>query len=274
MRITLQRALALSAVLLLSVGCQGTKGNADGELAPVSVTPAELTEENFGPRVLGALRAKGTFSVEAVAIAKEGPDEATIKANVSWTQAGTDVSIPAGDPPMIRIGGVVYTKDDKLTGNPKRPWARLNPRGSDPAEKEAVFVAESVIGLAAGYQVIGGTMFVTEFQRGGQIVIDGADHAQEYIITIDSHLGARAAVLGELLNTRIKEAAPREMQISVAVDAKDLPRRIEYVYDDGADLATRVRLTLRDYGKGLPITAPPAAMVGEVTAGKVTAGST
>lgn len=267
-RITLPRAIALSAVLLLSVACGSTSEKVDAEPAPLSVTPAELTQDNFGQRVLAALSAKGTFSVEAVAVPKGGQDEATFKANVRWTKAGTDVSIPAGDSPMIRIGGVVYTKDRKLTGDPKRPWARLNPRSSNPAEKEALWAAESMIGLAAGHQVIGGTMFATEFKRGGKILIDGTDETQEYIVTIDTHQGAEAAVLGELLNTRIKKTAPRAMRLSIAVDAEDVPRRIEFVHDDGADLATRVQLTFRDYGKSLPITAPPAATVGKVLAGK------
>lgn len=69
---------------------------------------------------------------------------------------------------------------------------------------------------------------------------------------------------GELLNTRIKKTAPKELRVSFAVDAEDILRRIEFVLDDGAELATHLRLTLRDFGKSLPIAAPPAATVGSV----------
>ena len=260
MRIILPRAIALSAVLLLSVACGTMSEDADAER---SLTRAGLTQETFVPRVLDALWAKRSFSVEAFVVPKGGRDQATFTANLRLTGAGTDVSIPAGDPPVVRIGDAVYVRDRKLTGSTKRPWARLNPGSKNPAEEEAVWVAETLIGISAGHQVIVGTAYATEFKRGGQIPIDG-DNTQEYIVTIDSHRAAAAGALGELLNTRIKKTAPKELRVSFAVDAEDVLRRIEFVLDDGAELATHVRLTLRDFGKSLPIAAPPAATVGSV----------
>jgi hypothetical protein len=260
-RITLPRAIALSAVLLLSVACGSMSDDADAERSLVSVPPAKLTQETFGPRVLAALRAKGSFSVEAFVVPKGGRDQATFIANVRLTGAGTDVSIPTGDPPVVRIGDAVYVRDHKLTGSTKRPWARLNLGSKNPAEEEALFVAETLIGVSVGHQVIVGTAYATEFKGGGQTSIDG-DETQEYIVTIDSHKAAAAGALGELLNPRIKKTAPKGLTVSIAVDAEDVPRRIEFVLDDGAELATRLRLTLRDFGKSLPIAAPPAATVG------------
>ncbi|MFI6681173.1 hypothetical protein [Kribbella sp. NPDC050470] len=263
MRVTLPRAIAVSAVFVLSAACGSMSKDADAERSLVPVTPAALTLETFAPRVLPALLAKGSFSVEAFVVPKGGRDQATFTANVRLTGSATDVSIPAGDPPIIRIGDAVYVRDHKLTGSAKRPWARLNPGSKNPAEEEALFVAETLIGISAGHQVIVGTAYATEFKRGEQTTIDG-DETQEYIVTIDSHRAAAAGALGELLNSRITKTAPKGLSVSIAVDAEDVPRRIEFVLDDGADLATRLRLTLRDFGKSLPIAAPPAAMVGNV----------
>src|SRR4051794_25166580 len=78
-RIILPRAIALSAVLLLSVACGSMSEDADAER---SLTPAGLTQETFVPRVLDALWAKRSFSVEALVVPKGGRDQATFTANV------------------------------------------------------------------------------------------------------------------------------------------------------------------------------------------------
>jgi hypothetical protein len=281
-RITLPRASALSAVLILPVACGGADQGADkgtaekAEVKPTlaTPTPVEVTKKTFAPRVLAALDAKGSFRAEAAVLPKGAWEEVYVTANVRMTETGNDVAVLTGGPPVVRVGDVVYLKDHKLTGSTKRPWAKLNLRSEDPAEREAVLTARALIGLALAHQVIGGTAYATDFKRGGQLRIDGVDEAQEYIFTIDLRKAVAAGVLGELLNRRIKETVPKGLSVSVSIDANDVPRRIEYVLTDGAGLATHLMVILRDYGKKLPITAPAAATIGTVKTGKGQVAST
>jgi hypothetical protein len=273
-RIPLPRFVALAVILTVPVAC-GQKSDATSAPPPAAVkavatatpTPVEVTKATFAPRVLAALQAKGSFRAEAAVYPRGAWEETVVKANVRMTAAGNDVAVLAGPQQVVRTGGAVYLKDPELTRSKQRPWAELNLRTKDPAEREAVLEAHALIGLALAHQVIGGTAYATDFKRGSQLMIDGTDPAQEYIFTVDLRKAVAAGALGELLNQRIKATVPKGLSVSVSIDAKDVPRRIEYVLSDGVDKNTHVKVFLRDLGKRLPVTAPAKATIGTVKTG-------
>jgi hypothetical protein len=266
-RITLSRVIALSAVLILPVACGGADESPAAEVSSVapSASPAELTVGNFAPRVLAALEAKGRFRVDGALIVKGQREEMRLTADVRMEDGVTDVALVSGDVSLARLGNAVYLRDEALTGSTKRPWAKLNPRSKNAAEREAIDMAKAMIGVALAHQVIGGTTYATDVKRGGQIMIDGGDETQEYIFTIDLHKAAAADALGELLGQRIARTPRGGLSVSIAIDRNDLPRRIEYVMIKSTGFTATVRVTLGAFGEDVPIAAPPTAEIGKVS---------
>lgn len=262
-RILLPRFVALVLVLVVAVGC-GQKTLPTSAPAPTAVkavatptptpTAVEVTKSTFAPRVLAALEDQGSFSAEATVLPDGAWEESIVTANVRMTETGNDVAVLNGAQQVVRKGVAVYFKDSELTRSKQRPWAELNPRSKIAAERKAVAEAQALIGLALAHQVIGGTAFATDFKRGSQLKIDGKDDVQEYFFTVDLREAVASGALGELLNRRFKKTVPKGLSVSVSIDAKDVPRRIEYVLSDGVGTNTHVKVFLRDFGKKLPIT--------------------
>ncbi|TCN35901.1 hypothetical protein EV644_114156 [Kribbella orskensis] len=267
MRITLPRAIALTAMLVLPVACGGADESPAVKATPSNTSPtsAELTTGTFAPRVLGALEAKGSFHVDGALVGKGQRGVADFTADVRTRAGVSDVALVTGGISVIRLGDTVYMRDDKLTGSAKRPWARLNQRSKNPAEQEALKLAKLTIGVALAHQVIGGTAYTTGFKRGGQPMIDTSGEAQEYIFTIDLGKAAANRAVGEMLNERVAKTTRKGLSVSIAIDGNDLRRRIECLFSLTTGYAANVRVTLSAFGQQVPIVAPSAGEIGEVS---------
>ncbi|TCM38278.1 hypothetical protein EV648_117150 [Kribbella sp. VKM Ac-2568] len=267
MRITLPRAIALTAIVVLPVACGGADESPAVKSTPSNTSPssAELTVGTFAPLVLGALEAKGSFHVDGALVGKGQRETVDLTADVQTRDGVTDVALVTGGISVVRLGDAVYMRDDKLTGSAQRPWARLNPRSKNPPEQEALKLAKMMIGVALAHQVIGGTAYTTGFKRGGQLTIDTSGEAQEYIFTIDLGKAAADHALGEMLDERVAKTTRKGLSVSIAIDGNDLPRRIEYLFSTTTGFAANVRVTLSAFGQQLPIVPPSAAEIGEVS---------
>ncbi|TWD83891.1 hypothetical protein FB561_5060 [Kribbella amoyensis] len=260
----------LASALALS-GCGGAPAAAPAVLTPsptptpavTSPVPAELTKANLANRTLAALKKKGSFQVEVLLIERGGDRRYTdldYRANVRLTGTSADLSASTKEVPLvIRSGGVTYFEDDSLTGSSRRPWVRLNPKGKSRAERDANEIADTVIGLALSYQVLGGATHATSFQRGGQPAVDATEAGQEYIFTVDPRKAA-----GEFFAWPMIRDAVGTLNVSVAVDAHEVPRRIEYVVRSKDGSSLNVRVILRGFGQKTPVVPPPAAKIGKL----------
>jgi hypothetical protein len=273
-RVTLPRAIALSAVLVLPVAC-GTsdeKPSAEVKSTVSAVTtpsappaPVELAKANFAPRVLAALKAKGTFRVETFLLDKGSWDtDVKVTTTVRMKGAVNDLAVVDGANQLVRVGNSVYIQDAELTGSTKGPWAKVNPKSKNSGARAVAEAADVVLGRALSYEMLAATPYATGFKRGGQFTIDDVD-SQEYLFTIDLRKAVAADALRDFVDKNAVKTMPKSLSVSIAVDDKDLPWRIEFVLADNDGRATSVRAFFSRFGQRVTIAAPPAAKLGKVS---------
>jgi hypothetical protein len=272
-RVTLSRAIALSAVLMLPVAC-GTSDQpvveqrstaSAGSTPSATPAPVELTKANFAPRIFAALKARGTFQVETSLLDKGSWDEAgAIRTRVRMKGAVTDLAVVDGRDQLLRVGSTTYLLAADWTGSTNRPWAKVNPRSTRPGERAVAKNAEALLQRGVSFEMLGATAYATGFKRGGQITIETVD-TQEYLFTIDLQKAVAANALAGFVDRNDVKTMAKSLSVSIAVDDKDLPRRMEFVLADADGRATHVRATFRGFGQGVNLAAPPAARVGKVS---------
>jgi hypothetical protein len=271
-RVTLPRAITLSAVLILPVACGTSDERPPAEVkstvsaASTSPAPAkaELTKVNFASRVLAALKAKSTFQVDTFLLGKGSwDDDDKVTTTVRMKGAVTDLAVVDGANQLVRIGDSVYVQDAELTGGTKGPWAKVNPKGKTAGARAVAQSADILLSRALAYQMVAATAYATGFKPGGQFSIDRVD-SLEYLFTIDLNKAvAGNALRGFLDRSDLKRTSP-SLSVSIAVDDKDLPRRIEFVLADKDGGATSFRLTISRFGQRVTIAAPPAGKLAKV----------
>jgi hypothetical protein len=278
MRFTLPALIAGSAVLLLTAA-RGNDGTAPAA-APASTPtiaastpaptgppePVELTKADFGPKVLGALRAAGTFRTTASLNdgGRSGGLESEVSADVRLKGSATDAVVTSEEGlPVTRIGKVLYMENDELTGNPKKPWVKLDLATKDPTVLAAALVVVQDLNQAMIHQVLGGAAYATTFKSGGFQPMDGTQ-VREYVMNIDLKKATAARALGVYLDQTDAKTLPPQLSMSVMVDAKNLPHRIVFVLADTKDGNTAVQASFGKFGAKLPIVAPPAGKIGKL----------
>ncbi|WP_432950419.1 hypothetical protein ACQPXM_19055 [Kribbella sp. CA-253562] len=231
---------------------------------PAAPMPAELTKANFGPKVMAALRAAGTFQATAELTDDERGPSPRVTAAIRLRGATPDAVVTSEDSlPVTRIGKVLYMKNDELTGNPKKPWVRLDLGSNDPEVLIAAVVVVQDLNRAMVHQVIGGTAYATSFKAGGVQSLDGTQ-VREYVVSIDVKKATAARALGVYLDRTDAKTLPAQLSVSIMVDAQNRPRRMSFVLADTKDGSTAVRAWFERFGAKLPIVAPPAAQTGKL----------
>jgi predicted small lipoprotein YifL len=228
--------------------------------------PADLTQATFAPRVLGALKAKGTFRMDAKHRAPGDLDSGRVQRRVDVRITGAVVDAVASSQvvgPTVRIGPMLYLKNADATGDAKRPWVKLNPASKNSKERRYAALSGGDLTESLYYQVLGGAQYASAFKRGSQLVVDKVD-TQEYTMLIDVKKAAAAGALGQYLDKTDVKTLPKDLSVSVFVDADALPRQISFVLADTEEGSTSVVVVLSQFGKKLPIAAPPATQIGTV----------
>ncbi|MEV6286811.1 hypothetical protein [Kribbella sp. NPDC051770] len=265
----LSRALVL-ALLVVPVGCAAEKETPAA--APVAATPtptptpvvAELTKETFAPKVLAALKKAGTFRMSAVL--NGGPEGTvwTATADVRLVGSATDAAVTVEDGlPVRRIGKVLYMENDELTGNPTKPWVKLDLTKKDPEVLAAALIVVQDLNDAMFHQLIGGTAYATSFKPGPVQPVGGSP-AREYQLVIDVKKAAAAGAFGVYVDRTDAKTLPAQLSLSILVDELNRPRQMNYVLADTKDGNTAVQATFTHFGGKLPIVAPPAAKTGKL----------
>jgi hypothetical protein len=268
-RNTLPRLIALSAVLVLPLSCGRAEPAAPSQTpAAVKATPsstpppAALTKATFAPRVLGALKAKGTFRVHGELITQI-PSIVVIDASVRLKGGQTDLAVSHDGDQLVRIGSSIYVKDAELTSNKARPWGRLDLRSSNPELGFAAALANDLVSDALFHELIGGAAYATSFKRGGQPTV-GLVETQEYLLVIDLKKATAAKALGQYLDKFEAKTLPKDLSISISVDEDLLPRRMTFSLTDSEDGATGIQVDFTDFGRKLAVAPPAAAKIGKV----------
>jgi hypothetical protein len=270
-RVTLPRAITLSAVLILPVAC-GTSDErppavVKSTVSAASTSPApakaELTKANFASRVLAAMKAKSTFQVESFLPDKGSWDDVKVTTTVRMKGAVTDLAVVDGANQLVRIGDSVYVQDAELTGGTKGPWAKVNPKSKTAGARAVAESADILLSRALAYQMVAATAYATGFKPGGQFSIDRVD-SLEYIFTIDLNKAVAGNALRGFLDRSDLKRTSTSLSVSIGVDDKDLPRRIEFVLADKDGRATSFRLTFSRFGQRVTIAAPPAGKLAKV----------
>ncbi|MGC4941232.1 hypothetical protein [Kribbella sp. DT2] len=276
MRSTLPALIAGTAVLLLTAAC-GTDDPAPVAAPATTPTlaastptptgppePVELTKATFAPKVLGALRAAGTFRTTAqFADGSPGLDP-TLTADIRLKGSVTDAVVTSDEGlPVRRIGKVLYMENDELTGDPKRPWVKLDLAGKDPNVLAAALVVVQDLNRAMIHQLIGGAAHATKFQDRGVDVRLGVQ-VRQYSMSFDLKKATAARVFGVYLDETDAKTLLPQFSMSVEVDAQNRPRRVNFHLNDmkGGDVAVEARFG--HFGAKLPVVAPPAAKTGKL----------
>jgi hypothetical protein len=226
--------------------------------------PAELTKADFGPKVLAALRTAGTFRLTSALTADGGTAQPTLKADIRLKGSVTDAVVTSDEGlPVTRIGKVLYMENDELTGNPKKPWVKLDLASKDPNVLAAALVVVQDYNQAMVHQVLGGAPYATTFKALGFQPMDGTE-VREYQLSIDVKKATAARAMGVFLTQSDAKTLPAQLSVSVMVDAKNLPHQIVFVLADTKDGNTAVHAAYEKFGAKLPVVAPPAAKTGKL----------
>ncbi|GAA1515665.1 hypothetical protein [Kribbella lupini] len=261
-------ALIAGSALALTAACGNNPTPAAGPAPTPTVAastptapplPAELTKADFGPKVLGALRAAGTFRLTSNLMANGSTVDPLLKADIRLKGATADAVVTSDEGlPVTRIGKVLYMENDELTGNPKKPWVKLDLASKDPNVLAAALVVVQDYNQAMVHQVLGGAPYATSFRALGLQPMDGTQ-VREYQLSIDLKKATAARAMGVYLTQADAKTLPTQLSVSVMVDAKNLPHLIVFVLADTKDGNTAVRASYEKFGAKLPVVAPPAA---------------
>ncbi|GAB2588400.1 hypothetical protein [Kribbella endophytica] len=226
--------------------------------------PAELTKADFGPKVLAALRTAGTFRTTVRETGAARASVAELNADIRLKGATTDAAVTSEEGlPVTRIGKVLYMENDELTGNPKKPWVKLDLASKDRHILAAALVVVQDYNQAMVHQVLGGAAYSTSFRAVGYQPMDGTQ-VREYQLSIDVKKATAARAMGVYLTQADAKTLPTQLSVSVMVDAKNLPHRIVFVLADTKGGNTAIQASYEKFGAKLPVVAPPAAKTGKL----------
>lgn len=261
--------LLVAALFVVPAGCAAEKETPAA--APVVVTPTptaspepvELTKADFGPKVLAALRTAGTFRA-TVGQGGVRRGSGALRADFKLKGATTDAVVTSEDGlPVTRIGKVLYMENDELTGNPKKPWVKLDLASKDPNVLAAALVVVQDYNQAMVHQVLGASPYATSFRALAWQPMDGTQ-VREYQLSIDVKKATAARAMGVYLTQNDAKTLPAQLSVSVMLDAKNLPHRIVFVLADTKDGNTAVQASYEKFGAKLPVVAPPPAKTGKL----------
>jgi hypothetical protein len=154
-------------------------------------------------------------------------------------------------------------KNHELTGNPKKPWVRLDLGTKDPEVLIAAVVVVQDLNRAMVHQLIGGAAYATSFKVGGVQSLDGTQ-VREYVVSIDVKKATAVRALGVYLDRTDAKTLPAQLSVTITIDAQNRPRRMSFVLADTKDGSTAVRAWFEQFGAKLPIVAPPTAQTGKL----------
>ena len=204
--------------------------------------------------------ARGSFQVKAK-LQRPGDSGLPVNALVQLRGRAVDVSTKVdGGGGLIRIGRSVYVEDAGLTGDAKKPWAKLD-LDSATADK-LVEVADALVADRLFHQVIGGAPYASSFLEQGQLVVDGID-TQRYTMLIDLKKAVAAGALGEYLDKSDLKTLPKQLSVAVWVDANALPRQLEFNLADTRTGNVFVTARFGQFGRRSTVLPPKPAKLGK-----------
>jgi hypothetical protein len=269
----LPRLIALTAALLIPISCgqqepASTPAAVTSPSVPVPAptattrTPADLTQATFAPKVLGALAARGGFRISAkIQEGQRAPKQAHALVYFKGQSVDVETKSPGGGG-LIRVGRTIYVQDPKLTGDAKKPWAKLDLRSTADGEKAAAKAADAWVADRLIHQLIGGAPYATLFQPAGEQVIDRVT-TQQYTMRIDLQKAVAAGALGEYVGPADLATLPKQLSVTVWVDPNALPRQLEFNRADSSAGSVMVSARFSQFGRRSLVLPPKPAKLGQ-----------
>lgn len=247
-----RRLAALGVAALTAASLTACASDAAGEAAPsagsgqvaTSVTQANFAEAiTAGQESLTSMRMEMEFSGSAAAMMGGMSMVADVDLTADTPTLSTSMTIEGMDVEMIYIDGSAYISLGALTGGQFLAFSAEDlaghPEFADLADQFETDLGAQAAALAPA---------ITAFEEAGTDTIYGTD-VTLFILTLDS------ARLGEAAGIPAGTPAGGEMTVTYALDANNVPRRIDLTMEvDGQQLTITTRIT--NINAPVTITAP------------------
>lgn len=240
--------LAVGALAVLAA-CGGSDDAGKPASTDQSSTPpaVALTQADFAPKVLAALKAKGTFRTVTVTTDEEGP--ATFTTDVKISDAGTDVSGSGDGSAVLRVGGQLYGKGDGISDDPAK-WVKYDPTATGSIPELTGALIKILAAQAVTHEMIGGAAYATSFNSAP----GAAAGTTDYTMTVDLPKAAAAKALGEYITPKVVAAQNlKDVAAKVSLDKDSLPVKLEFQLG-----TSKVVADFSNYGTPVTIAAPAA----------------
>jgi hypothetical protein len=246
--------VAGALVLPAACGSADAGKNTSADSQPSTPVAVGLTQADFAPKVLAAMRAKGTF--RTVSVNDDEGDKTTYTTDVKLSAADSELSGKSdgtGQDALsaIRAGGQIYVKSPQVSKYEAAPWAKYEPKATD----HRAILNATLIRLAltqfTTHDLVGGAPYATGFSS------EPAGDATVYTMKISLSEAAAANALGAFLTADLASGLEgKTLTVNVTVGKDLLPTTIEFT-DDGAKVVT----SFSKYGDPVTIKAPAAAEI-------------